>query len=580
MTHFHFDYFHGKSEKSLTKEAVMMFITETSTMFIQDEVKIEKPNEFFLGAQVPNLLFAARTDQNEITLMHNPMKHFSSIKSGNESMKDLLMDFSFNLITGNIEKAYQLVRLVKTPRIWENMARMCIKAERLDLAGLCLSNMGHSRGAEAARIGKLKSGQDVAFASMAVQLGLLDEAKYFYERCSQFHHLNEFYQNQGFWEEALLVAKGSDKINLRNTHFLYAKFLASLGEISSANFHFEASGSKKEEIAALFLNNYGIEALYDHAFETNDLDLCRWLAAYYESIKDYETVYSLLSKTSDSLNLVRLACHQGKLNLASTIVRESNDFAAAYQLGRQYEKEGKFHIAITLYKKSGLFKHAIRLAKSKGLNSEVFKLAMMSKTQIMKDCANFLQQSKEYEMSVDLFIQCNMIDDAIELSLQLGGEIVSNRKLLDTFLLLVDKLSKKSDKNSNKKFAAFLISYECFEKAIDILCVYCKEFEKAFDLCIDKNILLNESLADTMIPPKRNDSDVSRRISMLQKIANLCSNQKKFQLACKIYTLAGDKLNAIKSLLKCGDTRKIINYANLSKQRNIYIIVANYLQAM
>ncbi len=41
---------------------------------------------------------------------------------------------------------------------------------------------------------------------------------------------------------------------------------------------------------------------------------------------------------------------------------------------------------------------------------------------------------------------------------------------------------------------------------------------------------------------------------------------------------AGDKLRAMKSLLRSGDTEKIIFFAGVSRQRDIYILAANYLQ--
>ena len=41
---------------------------------------------------------------------------------------------------------------------------------------------------------------------------------------------------------------------------------------------------------------------------------------------------------------------------------------------------------------------------------------------------------------------------------------------------------------------------------------------------------------------------------------------------------AGDKLRAMKSLLRSGDTEKIIFFAGVSRNRDIYILAANYLQ--
>merc|ERR1712186_132223 len=56
--------------------------------------------------------------------------------------------------------------------------------------------------------------------------------------------------------------------------------------------------------------------------------------------------------------------------------------------------------------------------------------------------------------------------------------------------------------------------------------------------------------------------------------------QGSFQIACKKYTQAGDKLKAMKSLLKSGDTEKIIFFAGTARQPEIYVLAANYLQSL
>jgi intraflagellar transport protein 140 len=45
----------------------------------------------------------------------------------------------------------QAVKLIRSSHVWENMAHMCVKTRRLDVAEMCLGNMGHVRGAAALR---------------------------------------------------------------------------------------------------------------------------------------------------------------------------------------------------------------------------------------------------------------------------------------------------------------------------------------------------------------------------------------------------------------------------------------------
>merc|ERR1719214_204802 len=74
--------------------------------------------------------------------------------------------------------------------------------------------------------------------------------------------------------------------------------------------------------------------------------------------------------------------------------------------------------------------------------------------------------------------------------------------------------------------------------------------------------------------------DAEKRPELLFSMANLCKKQGSFQLACKKFTQAGNKLKAMKSLLKSGDTEKIIFFAGTAKQAEIYVLAGNYLQSL
>lgn len=61
---------------------------------------------------------------------------------------------------------------------WEHMAYMCIKTRRLDVALVCLGNMGHACGARALRRSMKHSDPlDVQAAILAIQLGLVVNLK-------------------------------------------------------------------------------------------------------------------------------------------------------------------------------------------------------------------------------------------------------------------------------------------------------------------------------------------------------------------------------------------------------------------
>lgn len=53
------------------------------------------------------------------------------------------------------------------------MARMCVKTKRLDVAALCLGNMGHARGARALRQAMKEPQLDARVAMLALQLNMV-----------------------------------------------------------------------------------------------------------------------------------------------------------------------------------------------------------------------------------------------------------------------------------------------------------------------------------------------------------------------------------------------------------------------
>ena len=70
------------------------------------------------------------------------------------------------------------------------------------------------------------------------------------------------------------------------------------------------------------------------------------------------------------------------------------------------------------------------------------------------------------------------------------------------------------------------------------------------------------------------------RLINLERIGEIALKQNNYHLATKKFTQAGNKVRAMKALLKSGDTEKICFFAQVSRQRDIYIMAGNYLQSL
>jgi hypothetical protein len=72
--------------------------------------------------------------------------------------------------------------------------------------------------------------------------------------------------------------------------------------------------------------------------------------------------------------------------------------------------------------------------------------------------------------------------------------------------------------------------------------------------------LAAQELAELLTPGK-GDAPEGRRAEQLLRLAQACKRQGHFHLACKKYTQAGDRLRAMKALVRSGDTEKVVFFA-------------------
>jgi intraflagellar transport protein 140 len=79
------------------------------------------------------------------------MRDFVGMEEVSDSTRDALLDFSYFLTLGKLDEAYRAVKAINSASIWESMAQMCVQTRRLDVAEVCLGNMGHARGTAALR---------------------------------------------------------------------------------------------------------------------------------------------------------------------------------------------------------------------------------------------------------------------------------------------------------------------------------------------------------------------------------------------------------------------------------------------
>ena len=72
--------------------------------------------------------------------------------------------------------------------------------------------------------------------------------------------------------------------------------------------------------------------------------------------------------------------------------------------------------------------------------------------------------------------------------------------------------------------------------------------------------------------------DAVKRTSLLRDLADCCMKQGQYHLAAKKYTQAGNMIEAMRALLKSGDTQRIMVFAATARSKEVFAMAGNYLQ--
>lgn len=625
---------HHKGDIDIAEtEVVTLFSTDERVgVMMQDSFPLDADFEALLGLRVPKLFFISKPgEDNKPKLRERIMRDFAGFDQGlDEETRKALVNFSYFLTIGNMDEAYRAVKLIDDVSVWENMAHMCVKTRRLDVAEMCMGNMGHARGAQALRESKREPEIEAQIATVAIQLGLLDDAERLYVECGRYDLLNKMLRHSGQWTKALEVANSFDRIHLRETHFEYGRHLESMGDFKAAIANYEASGTHRKQVPRMLFEAERLDELESYIQSQCDEELTKWWGQYCESLGEFDRAIHVYHRASDDLSLVRVHCVMKNFRAASEVALNSSNPAASYHLARQCEQQGDVSEAIQFYSRAGRYNHAVRLAKERGLNADIVTLALRASKSTMVEAAKYLEAKGLNEDAVVLYQKGGNVPRALDLCFR--------SELFDQLTDIADSLTLRkpyarpgSSTRSRPTSAAhgpesgyperpesassqtreeyeqdttesspeiltrcaeFFIEHRKFDKAVHLY-ITAGDYETAIEHCFHQKVHISEEMAESMTlekltsstSDKKNPRAIARvkehnerRQCILESIAKCCKKQGSFHLATKKYTQAGDRLRAMKCLLRSGDTEKIILYAGVSRNREIYVLAANYLQ--
>ncbi|KAG3258905.1 intraflagellar transport protein 140 homolog isoform X1 [Ictidomys tridecemlineatus] len=560
------------------------FISEEHGFLLYESFPRPPAYQVLVGMEVPHYYFTRKPGEEDredrVNSGHHhvpqmvakrPLRDFVGLEDCDKPTRDAMLNFSFFITVGDMDEAFKSIKLIKSETVWENMARMCVKTQRLDVAKVCLGNMGHARGARALREAEREPELEARVAMLAIQLGMLEEAEQLYKECQRYDLLNRLYQASGQWQNAVAVAELHDRIHLRTTCYNYAKHLEASADRGLALSYYEKSDTHRFEVPRMLSED--LQSLELYINKMKDKTLWRWWAQYLESQAEMDAALRYYELAQDYFSLVRIHCFQGNIQKAAEIANETGNWAASYHLARQYESQEEVKQAVHFYTRAQAFNNAIRLCKENGLDDQLMNLALLSSPEDMIEAARYYEEKgKQMDRAVMLYHKAGHFSKALELAF--------TTQQFAALQLIAEDLDENSDPALLARCSDFCIEHRQFEKAVELL-LAAKKYHEALQLCLEQNMIITEEMAEKMTVSKdsKDLSEESRR-ELLEQIANCCMRQGNYHLATKKYTQAGSKLKAMRALLKSGDTEKIVFFAGVSRQKEIYIMAANYLQSL
>ncbi|XP_055845818.1 intraflagellar transport protein 140 homolog [Episyrphus balteatus] len=547
-----------------TQAIVMFHAADKCTLKVLEMVNLAS------GEQLVNLCAPNVITLDISVVKKRSLQDFIGLENCDENTRKMVLNFSLNVAEGNMDLAYRCIRSIQSEVVWTNLAKMCVQTGRLDVAKVCLGHLKKARSVRAIRQAMDDDDleKDAKVAVLAVELGMIEEAQELYKKCGRFDLLNKLLQSCGAIDEALKIAEKGDRVHLKNTYFQKGEQLKEEGNIKGALEFFEKSQNPVQNITQMLLDHP--VAMKQYMQTAKDPKMLKWWGQYIESTGDMDGAFTVYQKAEDWFSQVKILCYLGQISKADVIARQSGDRAACYHLARHYENIGKHQEAIQFYTRAQTYANAIRICKENDMQDELWTVASSARQREKSTAAAYFEEVGSYKRAVELYHRSGMLHKALEMA------FASEQP--DILQVIASELTPESDPELINRCAEFFTTIEQHQKAVHLL-AKTKQFERSLRICHDKGVPITESLAE-MLTPTKTELDDESRARILTQLGELLQEQGDYHSATKKFTQAGDKIRAMKSLLKSGDTDKIVFFANMSRQREVYIMAANYLQAL
>ena len=258
---------------------------------------------------------------------------------------------------------------------------------------------------------------------------------------------------------------------MRSTHYKYAAYLESIGDVLGAIRHYEKSNTHRHEVPRMLFELGEVDNLRKYVHAQDDPALYKWWGQYCESNNEFEAAIQYYKKAEDHLSRVRIFCHTKNFESACDVVETTGDKAASYYLARQFELRGEpehLRSAMHYFQKSGRYNHAVRLAQQKGgMDDELVSLSLMSSPAVQLRSAKYFEAKGAMPQAVQLYQRAGRLAKAMDLCF--------HAQLFDELRIITADIGtpkaaggKKADPQTLARCGAFFMEHGQYDKAVQL----------------------------------------------------------------------------------------------------------------
>ncbi|GET91361.1 hypothetical protein, conserved [Leishmania tarentolae] len=622
---------------------IVTFFATHDGLVLQNFAPLRRYQICLVGLTIPDFLLASvkiNGDPNnaeDYVIEQKRLRDFEGLKSDKDvAVREALMKFSYYATIGNMDEAYRCVKSIKNPAAWQGLARLCVTSGRLDVAAVCLATMEDCVAARALREAKedYPDDQDVQLATLALGLSMTEEAVELLRKSKRYDLLTDVYMACGKFEHAQRHSERFDRARIRPVAYKYAQFMESLQNMDAAIMWYYNAKCASTDVPRIFFQTNRMHELrqlmmiqsqppsptagdsaqrpqpgigeQQSTFATifpQNRELLLWWAQHSERRHNVQEALRFYNAGEDVYNIVRILCSltPPKLDSALQLVNKEMDkakmrfqqqqaFAAtasarfgdddhgepdpvgsAYFVAQLYERQGDDQLALQYYQAAGAYRSGVRVAWKMEQYGVVANLAMKSSDErLMLETAMALEKHQAYDKAVQLYRRIGAVQCALDACVQ-GGLYETLHEVSAAFA------SGSTDPAVFLGMADHFQSESDYQKAVEML-LFAKHFEEALKLCETQNATLTEEMAESMTS-NIGELSMEERQAVLRRVAHIAKDQGRWSLACKKYTQAGDRVKAMRMLMRGGETEKVIFFANHSRNVEIYTMAANFLQS-